>query len=270
MRQNISKKMFQKAEIIVFKVGSSLIVDSDGETRDYWIDSLAEDIRDLACLGKKSVIVSSGAIALGRKILGFGVNDKLTLSQKQAAAAVGQIKLCELYRNILKIKRIKTAQVLLTRENANNEKTFLNATNTLNALLAMNVVPIINENDTISTEEIRFGDNDKLSALVSQMVDADILVLLSDIDGLYTNDPKISKKAKFVPLVKEINENIEKMAAPTKSALGTGGMASKICAAKMCVAADCSMVITTGAELYPVRRLIQKGRCTWFVPGDTK
>ncbi|WP_424245316.1 glutamate 5-kinase [Elusimicrobium posterum] len=262
--KNISKSIIKKSNTVVFKVGSSLIVDSNGETRTDWMDSLAEDIRDLYAEGKSAVIVSSGAIALGRKILGLGLN-KLTLVQKQAAAAVGQIKLCELYRQILKIKKIKTAQILITQDNAENPVTYKNAENTLKKLLEMGVVPIINENDTVSTEEIRIGDNDRLGAIVSQMVCADILVLLSDIDGLYTSDPKVNKKAKFIPVVKEITPEIEAMASDSKTALGTGGMASKLAAAKMCLESSCSMVITTGAQLYPLRRLNKGERCTWFL-----
>lgn len=267
--KKLSQQKIAKADIVVFKVGSSLIVGADGEIRTDWMDSLAQDIRDLHEDGKKAVIVSSGAIALGRKILGLGLS-KLTLAQKQAAAAAGQIKLCELYRQILKIKKIKTAQILLTQDNASDPTTYKNAENTLKQLINMGVVPIINENDTVSTEEIRFGDNDRLGAVVSQMVCADILVLLSDIDGLYTADPKENKNAKFIPEVKEITPQIEAMAGTTKTALGTGGMASKICAAKMCMAFSCNMVITTGAKPFPLRRLKEGERCTWFTPKQKK
>jgi glutamate 5-kinase len=261
---NISGKILNNSQIVVFKVGSSLIVDADGEIRTDWMDSLAEDIKELHTNGKQAVIVSSGAIALGRKILNL-CSQKLTLTQKQAAAAAGQIKLCGLYGQILKIKKIKTAQVLLTIDNASNAVTYKNAENTLKTLLDMGVVPIINENDTVSTEEIRFGDNDRLGAIVSRMIGADILILLSDIDGLYTSDPKLQKNVKFIPEVKNITEEILNMASGSKTALGTGGMISKLAAAKMCLEVGCHMVITTGATPYPLRRLLKGERCTWFV-----
>ncbi len=264
MNKNISSSVLEKADIIVFKVGSSLIVGEDREIRTDWIDSLAEDIRELLLKGKKAVIVSSGAVAMGRLRLGLGLQ-KLALKQKQAAAAVGQIELSSLYQEILEIKKIKAAQVLLTQDNAANEHTFINAVATLKTLLEMNVVPIINENDTVSSEEIKFGDNDRLSALVAQMVEADVLVLLSDIDGLYDSDPKHNPKAKFIPLVKDITPEIEAMASTTKSALGTGGMQSKLIAAHICEGIGCDMVISAGKELYPLRRLLNGEKCTWFL-----
>lgn len=264
MSKNISQKLFKNACTVVFKVGSSLIVDQNGDVRTDWMDSLAEDVKELFSQGKKAVIVSSGAIALGRKALGLGTQ-KLTLSQKQAAAAVGQIKLASLYQKILGIKKIPAAQVLLTQEDAQDERTFINAVATLKTLLEMNAVPIINENDTIASEEIKFGDNDRLSAIVSQMTGADILVLLSDIDGLYSADPKENPKAKFFPVVKKITPEIEKMASPTKTVLGTGGMQSKLMAGQMCMGIGCNMVITTGSQPYPMRRLIKGAKCTWFV-----
>jgi len=259
---NISQQLFEKANTVVFKVGSSLIVDQNGIRTD-WVDSLAEEIRDLMLKGKKAVIVSSGAVALGRRSLHLGLQ-KLNLSQKQAAAAVGQIELSTLYQQILGIKKINAAQVLLTQENANDEHTYINAVATLKTLLEMNTVPIINENDTVTAEEIKFGDNDRLSAIVAQMVGADILVLLSDIDGLYSQDPKENPKAQFYPIIKKITPEIEKMASPTKSALGTGGMRSKLIAGQLCLGIGCNMVITTGKELYPVRRLLSGQKCTWF------
>ena len=263
MAQNISEQLFEKAEIVVFKVGSSLIVDQNGVVRTDWVDSLAEEVRDLMLKGKKAVIVSSGAVALGRRALKLGLQ-KLTLSQKQAAAAVGQIELSTMYQQILGIKKINAAQVLLTQENANDEHTFINAVATLKTLLEMNAVPIINENDTVTAEEIKFGDNDRLSAVVAQMVGADVLVLLSDIDGLYSEDPKENPKAKFYPVIKKITPEIEQMASPTKTALGTGGMKSKLMAGQICLGIGCNMVITTGKELYPVRRLVSGQKCTWF------
>ncbi len=267
MNKNISQTVLERAETIVFKVGSSLIVDSSGNIRTDWVDSLAEDIRDLILSGKKAVIVSSGAVAMGRIRLGLGMQ-KLNLSQKQAAAAVGQIELSSMYQEILEIKKIKAAQVLLTQDNADNEHTFINAVATLKTLLEMDVVPIINENDTVSSEEIKFGDNDRLSAIVSQMTGADILLLLSDVDGLYERDPKLDPQAKFIPVVKKITPEIEAMASNSKSTLGTGGMKSKLMAAQMCMGIGCDMVISAGKELYPLRRLLKGEKCTWFLHGE--
>ena len=261
------KNFLQNCKIVVFKLGSSLIADEKGKTRTDWIDSLAEECKGLIAKGIKPVIVSSGAIALGRVMLGLG-NRALTLAQKQAASAAGQVTLSSVFQTIFNIKKIKTAQVLLTAYTASqlHREAYQNAVNTLAELLKMGVVPVINENDAVATEEIKFGDNDRLSAVVAEMAGADILFLFSDIQGLYDKDPKMHKDAELIPLVTEITPEIEAMAGNTKSAISSGGMKTKIMAGKMCLAAGCKMVIMHGKEQCPLRRLSEGEKCTWFIP----
>jgi len=251
-------------KIAVFKLGSSLIADETGVRTD-WIDSLAEECKELISLGVKPVIVSSGAIALGRGVLGLG-SKTLALPQKQAASAVGQVSLSSLFQTIFNIKKIKVAQVLLTRYTTEHGESYKNAVNTMRALLDMGVVPVINENDAVATEEIKFGDNDRLSAVVARMVNADILFLFSDVDGLYTKDPKTNKDAKFIPLITEITPEIEAMAETSKNPVAAGGMVTKIMAGKMCLEAGCKMVIMHGKAQYPLARLNAGEKCTWFIP----
>ncbi|MDR0292471.1 MAG: glutamate 5-kinase [Elusimicrobium sp.] len=264
------KDIFKRGETAVFKLGSSLIAGEDGVRTD-WIDSLAEECKELISRGVKPVIVSSGAIALGRGILGLG-NKTLTLAQKQAASAVGQVSLSSLFQTIFNIKKIKTAQVLLTRFTADpqNKEAYQNAVNTMSVLLDMGVVPVINENDVVATEEIKFGDNDRLGAVVARMTGADILFLFSDIDGLYDKDPKTNKDAKFIPLITEITPEIEAMAESSKNPLAAGGMVTKIIAGKMCLEAGCKMVIMHGKAQYPLARLADGERCTWFIPSSPR
>ncbi len=259
--------VLKESKIVVFKLGSSLIVDDAGSTRTDWIDSLAEECKYLISLGVKPVIVSSGAIALGRVTLGLG-NKALTLPQKQAASAVGQVTLSSIFQTIFNIKKIKMAQVLLTgyTTNPSNKEAYQNGINTLSKLLEMGVVPVINENDVVATEEIKFGDNDRLSAVVAAMTGADILFLFSDIEGLYNKDPKTNKDAKFIPTVNGITPEIEAMAESTKSAISQGGMITKLMAAKMCLEAGCKMVIMHGKADYPLTRLAEGEKCTWFLP----
>ncbi|MCL2888064.1 MAG: glutamate 5-kinase [Elusimicrobia bacterium] len=258
--------IFKRCKIVVFKLGSSLVYGEDGARTD-WIDSLAEECKELISLGIKPVIVSSGAIALGRGILNLG-NKPLSLAQKQAASAVGQVSLSSLFQTIFNIKKIKVAQVLLTRYTTDpkNKEGYQNAVNTMSVLLDMGVVPVINENDVVATEEIKFGDNDRLGAIVARMTGADILFLFSDIDGLYDKDPKTNKDAKFIPLITEITPEIEAMAESSKNPLASGGMVTKIMAGKMCLEAGCKMVIMHGKAQYPLARLSAGEKCTWFVP----
>ena len=255
------------ARRVVVKVGSALVTnDGRGLDREA-IEKWATQISALQHDGKQVILVSSGAVAEGVLRLGWEKRPS-RICEVQAAAAVGQIELSSLYQEILEIKKIKAAQVLLTQDNADNEHTFINAVATLKTLLEMDVVPIINENDTVSSEEIKFGDNDRLSAIVSQMTGADVLLLLSDVDGLYEHDPKLDPKAKFIPVVRRITPDIEAMASNSKSTLGTGGMKSKLMAAQMCMGIGCDMVISAGKELYPLRRLLNGEKCTWFLHGE--
>jgi glutamate 5-kinase len=229
---------------------------------------LVADVVRLRRQGKEVVLVSSGAIALGRRHLGLP-RGALRLEESQAAAAVGQIRLAHAYKELLEAQGVPVAQVLLTLEDSEQRRRYLNARATLTTLLAHGAVPVINENDTVATAEIRYGDNDRLAARVAQMVSADCVLLLSDIDGLYTADPHKDPTAKFIPTVREITPAIEAMAGGSASEVGRGGMTTKIVAARIAVAAGCHFCIAAGAPRHPVRRIEQGGRCTWFRPAAT-
>jgi glutamate 5-kinase len=258
-----------RARRIVVKVGSALLVDAaTGRLNRAWLETLVADIVRLRRQGKEVVLVSSGAIALGRRHLGLP-RGALRLEESQAAAAVGQIRLAHAYKELLEAEGVPVAQVLLTLEDSEQRRRYLNARATLTTLLARGAVPVINENDTVATAEIRYGDNDRLAARVAQMVSADCVVLLSDIDGLYTADPNKDAAARFIPLVREITPDIEAMAGDSASEVGRGGMATKVIAARIAVAAGCHFCIAAGAPRHPVRRIEQGGRCTWFRPAAT-
>jgi glutamate 5-kinase len=229
-----------------------------------WLDALADDIVGLRERGQEVVLVSSGAIALGRRELGLAPG-RLRLEESQAAAAVGQIRLAHAWKEVLEARGVTVAQVLLTLGDTEQRRRYLNARNTLTALLRLGAVPVINENDTVATAEIRYGDNDRLAARVAQMVSADCLVLLSDVDGLYTADPTRVPEAEFIPEVPRITAEIEGMAGGSASDVGSGGMATKVMAARIAVAAGCHLCIAAGRELHPLRRVESGARCTWFV-----
>lgn len=259
----------EKAERIVIKVGSSLLCGDDGTLRSSWLESLAADILKLKADGKQVILVSSGAVALGRKPLGF-TKRPVRLEEAQAAAAVGQIRLAKAYQSLFESENIAIAQMLLTLEDMENRPRYLNARNTLDALLERGALPVINENDTVATTEIRFGDNDRLAARVAQMAGADTLVLLSDIDGLYDADPRESTDAKLIQLVNTITPEIEAMAGPpAKVGVGSGGMVTKISAAKIALAGGCSMVIMSGIAEHPITRLLSGEACTLFQASTT-
>ena len=258
------------ARRVVIKVGSALLVDAaTGRLNRAWLETLVEDVVRLRQAGREVILVSSGAIALGRRHLGRA-RGALRLGESQAGDAVGQIRLAHAEKALLEASEIPVAQVLLTLEDSEQRRRYLNARATLSELLARGAVPVINENDTVATAEIRYGDNDRLAARVAMMVSADCLVLLSDIDGLYTADPNKDKDAKFIPVVGAITPQIEAMGGGSASDVGSGGMATKIAAAKISVAAGCHMVIAAGAHLHPVRRIEQGARCSWFVPPPRK
>jgi glutamate 5-kinase len=253
------------ARRVVVKVGSALLVEpSTGSVNRAWLESLAEDIAALRARGQEVVLVSSGAIALGRRELGLG-RGKLKLEEKQAAAAVGQIRLAHAWKDVLEECGLTVAQVLLTLGDTEERRRYLNARNTLTTLLRLGAIPVINENDTVATAEIRYGDNDRLGARVAQMVSADCLVLLSDVDGLYTADPTREPDAQFIPEVDGITPEIEAMAGGSASDVGSGGMATKVVAAKIAVAAGCNLCIAAGRDVHPLRRIESGARCTWFV-----
>ena len=249
---------------IVVKIGSVLLVDQKkGTVHQEWLDSLATDVAAWRERGKEIIIVSSGAIALGRRYLGLGTAG-LRLQEKQAAAAAGMIRLSHAYQESLGKTGLTVAQVLLTLEDSEDRRRYLNARNTLETLLKLGAIPLINENDTVATDEIRFGDNDRLGARVAAMVSADLLILLSDIDGLYNADPTKNPTAERIERVDEITPEIEAMAGAAGSSDSSGGMVTKLAAAKQCMAAGCNMAITKGGILNPLQTLEDGAPCTWF------
>ena len=257
------------ARRIVVKIGSALLVDrATGRLRATWLNSLADDVAALAGAGKEIILVSSGAIALGRHALGLP-KGALELEQSQAAAAVGQVSLAHAYQNVFQARGHATAQILLTLGDTEERRRYLNARRTFEMLLAHKAIPVVNENDTVATSEIRYGDNDRLSARVASMVSADCLVLLSDIDGLYTAPPGTDPAATHIPLVEAITPEIEAMAGDAGTELSKGGMKTKVEAARIAMAAGTNMVITTGKPLNPLRQIDGGAVCTWFVaPSD--
>ncbi|MEQ9315546.1 MAG: glutamate 5-kinase [Henriciella sp.] len=254
-----------EARRIVIKTGSALIA-SKGEPRRDWIAGLAADIAKLKQDGREIVWVSSGAVALGRAHLGPGAPKKL--EEKQAAAALGQPLLMAAIADALRPHDIPAAQALLTLEDTERRRRWLNARATLDTLLAAGAVPVINENDTVATEEIRYGDNDRLAARVAQMLSADVLILLSDIDGLYTADPRRDPSATHIPRLTELTEEHDAMAgaANEASGVGSGGMATKLAAAKIAYGAGCATAITLGDRPSPIGALQSGERATWIVP----
>lgn len=250
---------------LVVKIGSALLVDhARGAIHRQWLDALADDVAALMAAGPEVVLVSSGAIALGRRHLGL-TQSGLKLEEKQAAAATGQIRLAHAYQESLARHDISVAQILLTLDDTEERRRHLNARSTLNTLLKMRTLPVINENDTVATSEIRVGDNDRLAARVAAMLGADTLVLLSDIDGLYSADPRRNPDADFIPEVAAVTPEIEAMAGIAPSDYSNGGMVTKLSAAKVATGAGCRMVITDGQRLNPLAAVMEGARCTWFL-----
>ncbi|WP_042440370.1 glutamate 5-kinase [Rhodospirillum rubrum] len=256
------------ARRLVIKIGSALLVDQgSGLVRTGWLKALAEDIAQLRAEGREVLIVSSGAIAVGRRSLHLEPG-RMRLDEKQAAAAAGQIELAHAYRTVMADHAINVAQLLLTLDDSENRRRYLNARNCLETLLRLGVIPVINENDTVTTQEIRFGDNDRLAARVAQMACADALILLSDIDGLYTADPHRDPEARFIPTVTALTPEIAAMAGAALTPHGTGGMVTKLLAARICMDAGCAMAIAPGKDDHALRLLRQGGRQTWFLPAE--
>lgn len=262
-----------EANRIIIKIGSALVAETSGAARLGWMQALASDIVAWLKKGREVIVVSSGAIALGRAPLGLGrdkVKRTLHMEEKQAAAATGQPKLMQAWESAFAPHQQLVAQVLLTLDDTEDRQRHLTCRAALEQMLKLGVVPIINENDTVSTTEIRIGDNDRLAARVAQMMSADALILLSDIDGLYTADPKTNKDAAFIPEVKEITPAIEAMAGDPLPGISSGGMKTKIMAAKIAVQSGCRMAIVRGTEDHPLRALDDGTlRCTWFLAATT-
>lgn len=257
---------FSPSKRLVIKIGSALLVDiRSGSLRREWLETLCGDIARLQQLGLEIIIVSSGAIALGRARLGL-LGKALTLGEKQACAAAGQSELTQAYEKALAKYSIVTAQALLTLTDTEDRRRWLNARQALSTLLSLGAIPIINENDTVATEEIRYGDNDRLAARAAQMLSADTLILLSDIDGLYTADPRTHPDAQHIPQIEALTDDIMAMGGKANAAarVGTGGMVTKLVAAQIATQAGCHMAILDGTDPAPLTRLMNGATCTWF------
>ena len=253
------------ARRIIVKLGSALLTCREtGTLNTDWLSSLIDDIAELSKHGREVVIVSSGAIALGRHSLSLPTGP-LQLEESQAAAAVGQIALAHAYSDLARAHGLTAAQILLTLRDTEQRRRYLNARDTLLTLLRLKALPVVNENDTVATNEIRYGDNDRLSARVASMIDADCLVLLSDVDGLYTAPPNSDQNARRLDVVTDITGEIEAMAGDAGSELSSGGMKTKVEAAKIARAAGCDMVITSGKLMHPLRAIAEGAACTWFL-----
>ena len=266
---NGARAAFEAARRVVFKVGSALLVDAETGSADRaWLEAFCADAAALRAAGKQVLVVSSGAVALGRRRLGLAAR-KATLPEKQAAAAAGQSLLMRAWEEAFEPHGIGVAQILLTRDDTETRRRWLNARATTETLMGLGVVPVVNENDTVVTEEIRYGDNDRLAARVAQMAGADLLVLLSDIDGLYTADPRRNPKAEHIPLVSEITAEIAGMAEGANAAagVGTGGMATKIAAARIARAAGCATLITLGSRTRPLAAIAAGEKATLIEAG---
>jgi len=263
--KSAARPEWTRAQRIVVKIGSALLVEREtGRLKTEWLTSLMDDVSALAEAGKQIVLVSSGAIALGRHTLKLP-KGLLELEQSQAAAAVGQISLAHAYQEKAQARGLIAAQVLLTLGDTEERRRYLNARHTIQQLLTLKAIPVVNENDTVATTEIRYGDNDRLSARVASMVSADCLVLLSDIDGLYTAPPHDNPDAEHIALVTEITPQIEAMAGDAGTELSKGGMKTKIEAGKIALGAGTNMVITTGKVMHPLRAIAEGARVTWFI-----
>ena len=259
----------KNSKIIVIKIGSSLLIDENKKIRKKWLSEFSKDIKDLLNQNKRIIIVSSGAIVMGCKKLNLNKRN-LKLDKSQAVASIGQIELMNLFTEIFLKNKINISQILLTLEDTEQRRRALNAKRTFENLFQLNFVPIVNENDSIATSEIKYGDNDRLASRVAQISAADSLILLSDVEGLYTTNPKINKNAELLKEIKNIDKNIEQISTKSVGEHGTGGMKTKIDAAKICQLSGCIMAIANGLPLRPIKKIIEKNNCTWFLPKISK
>ena len=259
----------KNSKIIVIKIGSSLLIDENKKIRKKWLSEFSKDIKDLLNQNKRIIIVSSGAIAMGCKKLNLSKRN-LKLDKSQAVASIGQIELMNLFTETFLKSKINISQILLTLEDTEQRRRALNAKRTFENLFQLNFVPIVNENDSIATSEIKYGDNDRLASRVAQISSADSLILLSDVEGLYTTNPKINKNAELLKEIKNIDKNIEQISTKSVGEHGTGGMKTKIDAAKICQLSGCIMAIANGLPLRPIKKIIEKNNCTWFLPKISK
>ena len=261
--------LLRNSKIIVLKIGSSLLVDKNRNIRKKWLSSFAKDVKKLRSKNKKIIIVSSGAIALGCKKMNYNKKN-LKLDKSQAVASIGQIELMNLFSQIFSKYKINISQILITLDDTEERKRSINAKRTFENLFKLNYIPIVNENDTIATSEIKYGDNDRLASRVAQITNADTLILLSDVDGLYTKNPKIFKDAKLIKQVDDLNKDIIDVNTQGMTELGSGGMNTKIEAAKICNLSGCNMIIANGLYLNPISQIQEKRNCTWFIPKISK
>ena len=259
----------KNSKIIVIKIGSSLLIDSNQKIRKKWFFSFARDIQKLKLENKKIIIVSSGAIALGCKKMKFN-KTKLKLDKSQAIASIGQIELMNLFTETFSKYKLNISQILLTLDDTEERRRSINAKRTFENLFQLNYIPIVNENDTIATSEIKYGDNDRLASRVAQITNADTLVLLSDVDGLFTKNPKIFKDAKLIKKIDNLSKDIGNVSFKGMTELGSGGMNTKIEAAKICNLAGCNMIIGNGLYLNPLSQIEKKNNCTWFISKISK
>ena len=256
------------ARRLVVKIGSALLVNGKGGLRGDWLRALAADVAGAKARGSDVILVSSGSIALGRGVLGLP-KGALTLDQSQAAASVGQIRLARAYEEALAPHGLTAGQVLVTLEDTEDRRRYLNSRATMQTLLGLGVVPIVNENDTVATDEIRYGDNDRLAAQIAVTIGADQLILLSDVDGFYSANPKEDPTARRFDIVERITPEIEAMAGDPVSGLSKGGMKTKLMAARTAVTGGCAMAIAEGSVLRPISAVADGARVTWFLPdGD--
>ena len=258
-----------ESKTVVIKIGSSLIINDSKIIREKWLSDFAEDVKNLQKLKKNVIIVSSGAIALGCKKLKLNKKN-LKLDKSQAVASIGQIELMNLFKKKFNSKKINLSQILLTLEDTEQRRRAINAKRTFENLFKLKFVPVVNENDSIATSEIKYGDNDRLASRVAQISGADCLILLSDVNGFYSKNPKIEKNAKLIKEIKNIDEKIEKIATRSIGKHGTGGMKTKIDAAKICQLSGCHMVIANGLVNRPIKNILDNNSCTWFLPKISK
>ena len=259
----------KNSKIIVIKIGSSLLFGKNDIIRKKWLSSFAKDIKKLKSKNKKVIIVSSGAIALGCKKMNFNKTN-LKLDKSQAIASVGQIELMNLFSQTFSKFKMNISQILLTLDDTEERRRSINAKRTFENLFQLDYIPIVNENDTIATSEIKYGDNDRLASRVAQITNADTLVLLSDVDGLFTKNPKIFKDAKLIKKVNNLNKDIQNISIKGMTEFGSGGMSTKIEAAKICNLAGCNMVISNGLYLNPIDQIEKRNNCTWFISKISK
>jgi glutamate 5-kinase len=261
--------LLKNSKIIVIKIGSSLLVDKNKKIRKKWLVGFARDIKKLRLKNQKIVIVSSGAIALGCKKMNYNKMN-LKLDKSQAIASIGQIELMNLFSECFSKYKLNISQILLTLDDTEERRRSINAKRTFENLFQLNYIPIVNENDTIATSEIKYGDNDRLASRVAQITNADTLILLSDVNGLFTKNPKIYNDAKLIKKITDINKDIQNINIKGMTEFGSGGMDTKIEAAKICNLAGCNMIIANGLHINPITQIEKKNNCTWFISKISK